>query len=97
MVSARANYDERIDVYAFGILLSEMLTWRLAYTDLGYENVFVFRDSVTQHGVRPTLDIDERDPICKELGALFAPDILSPNACLTHALLLPVCHASVSG
>ena len=68
MVASRANYNELIDVYAFGIMLSEMLTWRLAYSDKGYENVFVFRDAVTRDGVRPTLDLDDSDAIALELG-----------------------------
>lgn len=55
MKASRAHYSELVDVYSMGVLMAEMLTWRLAYSDHHFENVFAFRDAVTKKSLRPTI------------------------------------------
>lgn len=55
MVGTRVSYDKSIDVYAFGILMSELLCMARAYSDVVLGSVFSLRDQVVQQQLRPTI------------------------------------------
>lgn len=55
MGGSRVRYSTAVDMYAFGVMLAELLTWARAYAGLHVTSVFSLRDQVVNHGLRPDL------------------------------------------
>jgi len=55
MSGPRVKYSKTVDMYAFGVMCSELLTWTRAYHNVTVASVFALRDRVVNHQLRPTI------------------------------------------
>lgn len=62
-------YDHKSDVYAFGILLSQIIMQKYPYVDMKFKSDHQFRTQVVS-GLRPTLKFDEKDIILSQLSEI---------------------------
>lgn len=69
----RADYDERVDLFAFGVLAWEVLTMRLAYADLDAEPERVC-ELVSTRGMRPYVPPRWPAPLRSLLRGCFSAD-----------------------
>lgn len=69
----RADYDERVDLFAFGVLAWEVLTMRLAYADLDAEPERVC-ELVATRGMRPYVPLRWPAPLRLLLRGCFSAD-----------------------
>lgn len=72
MAGPRVKYSKTVDMYAFGIMCSELLTWTRAYHDVQVASVFSLRDKVVNQGLRPTIPphIRNASPTTRVVGTL---------------------------
>lgn len=61
MGGPRVKYSKTVDMYAFGVMCSELLTWSRAYHDVNVPSVFALRDKVVNQRLRPTIPSHIRD------------------------------------
>ena len=74
MGGPRVKYSKTVDMYAFGVMCSELLTWSRAYHDVNVPSVFALRDKVVNQRLRPTIPSHIRDasPTTRLVGTCFA-------------------------
>ena len=74
MAGPRVKYSKTVDMYAFGVMCSELLTWTRAYHDVQVASVFSLRDKVVNQGLRPTIPphIRNASPTTRIVGTCSA-------------------------
>lgn len=96
MAGSTTNYNSSVDVYSFGIILSELLVWRNAYHNVVVKSLFKLRDMVCFQELRPTIPerLVKASPIVASLGTLQKHGFVvvsafarcSPTACVCVCL-----------
>lgn len=78
MAGSTTNYNSSVDVYSFGIILSELLVWRNAYHNVVVKSLFKLRDMVCFQELRPTIPerLVKASPIVASLGTLQKHSLL---------------------